>query len=211
MKIKANVFDLGGTLMDYKGMPLNWNEYYYQGFQNVNIHNNLNLFDNEVQVAVDILKSYNPRNCGREKEIRASVLFKKATEKWNHRPSVDVIINDFFAGMQLESQIFDYTEELLKECKKKNLFVACLTDLPNGMPDYIFKSAIKDIEKYLDLYVSSQTCGFRKPNKKGINYIADFFGIKVTEILFVGDEKKINKQQRMQGVDLSIYVIIWNV
>ena len=28
---KIVVFDLGGTLMEYEGMPLNWNDYYYQG------------------------------------------------------------------------------------------------------------------------------------------------------------------------------------
>ena len=36
----------------------------------------------------------------------------------------------------------------------------------------------------------SQICGYRKPNRKGIEYIADAFGIKVSELLFVGDEKK---------------------
>ena len=29
-KYKAIVFDLGGTLMEYEGMPLDWSDYYYQ-------------------------------------------------------------------------------------------------------------------------------------------------------------------------------------
>lgn len=33
---KAIVFDLGGTLMEYTGMPLNWNDYYICGFENLN-------------------------------------------------------------------------------------------------------------------------------------------------------------------------------
>lgn len=30
--MKVIVFDLGGTLMEYEGMPLNWSNYYEQGF-----------------------------------------------------------------------------------------------------------------------------------------------------------------------------------
>lgn len=33
---KAIVFDLGGTLMEYTGMPQNWSDYYYNGFEKLN-------------------------------------------------------------------------------------------------------------------------------------------------------------------------------
>ena len=35
-KYKAIVFDLGGTLMEYEGMPLDWSDYYCQGFKKIN-------------------------------------------------------------------------------------------------------------------------------------------------------------------------------
>jgi putative hydrolase of the HAD superfamily len=35
-KYKAIVFDLGGTLMEYEGMPLDWSDYYYRGFKKIN-------------------------------------------------------------------------------------------------------------------------------------------------------------------------------
>ena len=60
--IKAVVFDLGGTLMEYKGMPLNWEEYYYQGFQNVDRKNKLDLSEEDMLEAIKVLKAYNPRN-----------------------------------------------------------------------------------------------------------------------------------------------------
>lgn len=34
--IKVIVFDLGGTLMEYIGMPYSWEEYYNQGFEEIN-------------------------------------------------------------------------------------------------------------------------------------------------------------------------------
>ena len=92
--------------------------------------------------------------------------------------------------MSLEACIFDYSAGIIKECKKKGLIVSCLTDLPNGMPDKMFRKSIITIDSLFDLYVSSQICGARKPNKKGLEYIADYFGIDVSDILFVGDEKK---------------------
>lgn len=33
---KVFVFDLGGTLMEYKGMPASWIDYYEQGFKELN-------------------------------------------------------------------------------------------------------------------------------------------------------------------------------
>ena len=42
---KAIVFDLGGTLMEFEGMPLNWSDYYYQGFNKINEHFGLELSD----------------------------------------------------------------------------------------------------------------------------------------------------------------------
>lgn len=33
---KVLVFDLGGTLMEYKGMPDSWIDYYKQGFETIN-------------------------------------------------------------------------------------------------------------------------------------------------------------------------------
>ncbi|MBR5347680.1 MAG: HAD family hydrolase [Lachnospiraceae bacterium] len=188
--VKAVVFDLGGTLMEYKGMPLNWEEYYYQGIQNVDRCNDLNLSDEEIREAVRVLKTYNPRNSGRQEEIAPEIIFRDATAGWKTRPEIGKIVEDFFSGMSLEAQVFDHAEQTIRKCKEDGLLVACLTDLPNGMPDALFRKAIPTLEPLLDLYVSSQICGVRKPNKAGPEYIARAFEIDVSEILFVGDEKK---------------------
>ena len=84
--IKVVVFDLGGTLMEYKGMPLDWSEYYNQGFLQVKKINNLNLSDAQLSKSVEILKSYNPRITGRQKEISPEVIFDAATSEWSNKP-----------------------------------------------------------------------------------------------------------------------------
>ena len=79
---------------------------------------------------------------------------------------------------------------LLHKCKSYGCKIACLTDLPNGMPDSMFKKAIAEIIDLFDLYVSSQSCGVRKPNKEGLLLIARTFDVDVSELLFIGDEEK---------------------
>lgn len=187
---KAIVFDLGGTLMEYVGMPLNWSDYYICGFEKLNEILELNLSEKELQEAANTLKSYNPRISKREYEIKPEDIFNDVISNWREKPDISKVIEIFFEGLDLKADIFEYSIELLKKCRNLGFKTACLTDLPNGMPDYIFKSAIEKILPYFDLYVSSQICGVRKPNKGGISYIADVFEIREAEILFVGDEEK---------------------
>ncbi|MCR5727455.1 MAG: HAD-IA family hydrolase [Lachnospiraceae bacterium] len=190
---KVIVFDLGGTLMEYEGMPLNWSDYYYQGFMKINEYFGLGLSDTEIEKSAEILKSYNPRNKYRENEIMPVVLFDEAMAGWSNVPDIREAIEVFFSGIGLKAKVFDYSIKIIKICKKQGIKIACLTDLPNGMPDSLFRDSIPDIIKLFDLYVSSQTCGYRKPNKAGLEYIAEKFGIDVKDILLVGDEDKDRK------------------
>ena len=48
-----------------------------------------------------------------------------------------------------------------KKMKAKGYVIATLTDLPNAMPDEVFKRDISDLINYFDYYVSSSTAGYR--------------------------------------------------
>ena len=200
---KSIVFDLGGTLMEYVGMPLNWSDYYTCGFKKVNEILRLDLSENDLQESVNKLKSYNPRTSKREYEIKPETIFNDVISNWEEKPDINKVIEIFFEGLNLKANIYGYSIELLKKCRNLDIKTACLTDLPNGMPDHIFKPAIKKILPYFDLYVSSQICGVRKPNKGGICYIADVFEIREADILFVGDEEKDFLTAKNAGCDFA--------
>lgn len=187
---KVIVFDLGGTLMEFRGMPLNWSDHYYQGFKNVKDANGLDLSEAELQKSAEILESYNPRISGREIEIAPEIMFDEAIADWPKKPVIGKAIEDFFAGLGLISMVFDFSVDVIKKCKNVGHKVACLSDLPNGMPDNIFLRSIVEIADLFDLYVSSQSCGFRKPNKEGLLTIARSFDVDISELLFVGEEGK---------------------
>ena len=59
MKVEALVFDLGGTLMEYKGFPLYWGDFYEQSFNNVNEELKLNISKEQIRTAINKLIEYN--------------------------------------------------------------------------------------------------------------------------------------------------------
>ena len=187
---KVAVFDLGGTLMEYEGMPLDWSEFYYDGFREVSKAIGLNIPEEKIKRSAEIMRSFNPRLTGREVEIAPEVIFGEAIADWDQKPEIDKVVDDFFSGLTLKPKIFDYTKNVIEYCKMNGAKVACLTDLPSGMPDRIFKRAIYEMTDMLDLYVSSETCGYRKPNKAGILKITEHFDVTVSEIILIGDEEK---------------------
>lgn len=187
---KVIVFDLGGTLMEFSNMPPVWKDYYEIGFSNVNKKYNLGLSNDEIYKSSEIMKSYNPRVNYRETEIAPEIIFTDATSFWNSDIDINTIIKAFFDGINLDTIIYNYSFDLIEKYRNNGYKIACLTDLPNGMPDYLFKNPLKALIDKLDLYVSSQSCGYRKPNKFGLEYIADYFNSDIKNLLFIGDEEK---------------------
>ena len=191
--MKIIVFDLGGTLMQYEGRPYSWVEFYQQGFDSIIQKYNCNVSKEDIQKSVQILKDFNPRVSGREVEYSAEHIFSNALEHWHIDPPIKNCIETFWHGLKLSAKIYPDTIEVLKELKEKGYIIATLTDLPNAMPDEIFKKDISELLSYFDYYVSSCVAGYRKPNCKGLQMISDKYGVPVTELVFVGDEEKDRK------------------
>ena len=189
MKQQVIVFDLGGTLMEYEGMPYSWISYYENCFNAVNSKYSLKLTGTDIHRSVEMLKEYNPRYQPREIEYSPEFLFQQATAHWNTNLALHDIITAFFSEMKLVAKIYNDTVTVVRKVKENGFKVAALTNLPSSMPDSLFKADIPQILEILDLYVSSGICGYRKPNQAGLAYIADYFGVSVRNLIFVGDEK----------------------
>lgn len=179
--------------MQYEGMPYSWVEFYQQGFDAIIQKYNCNVSMEDIQKSVQILKDFNPRVSGREVEYSAEHIFSNALEHWNIDTPIKNCIETFWQGLKLSAKIYPDTIEVLKELKEKGYIIVTLTDLPNAMPDEIFKKDISELLSYFDYYVSSCVAGYRKPNCKGLQMISDKYGVPVTELVFVGDEEKDRK------------------
>ena len=146
-----------------------------------------------INESVEILKSFNPRLFYREIEYTPEHIFSKALEHWSVKIPIHECSYIFFQGLELEAVIYPDTIPALKSLREKGYQIATLTDLPTAMPDDLFQNDIAPLLPYFDLYVSSLSCGYRKPNSRGLELIAERYEIPVKELIFIGDEEKDRK------------------
>ena len=191
--MKVLVFDLGGTLMQYVGMPHSWEDFYYLGFEEIMRKFTYSISQEVVEKSVQMLKEFNPRINYRETEYSAEYIFKKILEYWHMDIPVQSCIETFWSGLQLNVEIYPETIHVLQKLKEKGYTIAALTDLPSAMPDDIFKRDIPELLNYFDYYVSSSVAGYRKPDCKGLQMISERFSFPITKLIFIGDEEKDRK------------------
>lgn len=199
------VFDLGGTLMQYVGMPHLWVDYYDQGFSAIIREYDCNVSKDDVEKSIQILKDFNPRVHYREAEYSAEYIFTKALEHWKLEVPITKCIKTFWNGLKLTAEIYPNTIEVLQILKAKGYSIATLTDLPSSMPDEVFKKDITGLLDYFDFYVSSAIEGYRKPHTKGLQMIAERFAVPVTELILSAMKRKTDRQQKVQSADLCTY------
>lgn len=194
--MKVIVFDLGGTLMQYVGMPRSWVDYYHQGFEAISREFNCPVSREVIERSFQMLKEFNPRIHYREIEHSAEYIFTKVLEPWPMDISIRDCIEAFWSGLRLKAEIYPDTIPVLQKLRAGGYAIAALTDLPSAMPDEIFKRDIADLLGYFDYYVSSSAAGYRKPNCRGLQMISEKFAVPITELIFVGDEEKDRETAR---------------
>lgn len=197
--MKVIVFDIGGTLMEYKNMPLSWLDFYKGGFRYVCNELSLNITEDDIAKSFEVLKSYNPRINPREVDVTHEVIFSEATAHWQGKFELSDVINKFYESMNLTACIYPETLDFLDKLKAEGYIIAALTDVAIGMPDELHKSYFPELLPYFDMYVSSITCGYRKPNPKGLSDIAENFGVAPSEMIMIGDEEKDIKTAKRFG------------
>lgn len=188
--MKVAVFDLGGTLMQYVGMPHSWADFYHKGFESIIQKYKCNISQEVVEKSLQMLKDFNPRINYREIEYSAEYIFTKILESWQMDIPIHNCIETFWSGLELKAEIYPETINVLQKLKEREYAIAALTDLPSAMPDEIFRRDISELLNRFDYYVSSSLAGYRKPNCKGIQMISDKFSVPITDLIFIGDEEK---------------------
>ncbi|MCC8196127.1 MAG: HAD family hydrolase [Ruminococcus sp.] len=190
MRIKAVVFDVGRTLMEYIDMPNSWLDYYAPALHHVREVLNLPVSDEMLDKSIEIYRSYSPQVKPREKDFTPEEIFSDVTKGWSCEFNLSDVIEEFFAYMDLKPYIYPDTVPILEKLRSDGYIVCTLTDVATGMPDELHKSYFPELLSYFDMYVSSITCGYRKPSAKGLEIIAERYNLKPGEIVVIGDEPK---------------------
>lgn len=188
--IKAVVFDVGRTLMEYVGMPNSWKDYYPAAIRNIRDSLRLDVSDKELERSLEIFTSYSPRVNYREVDYSPEHIFADVISEWRCRPELSKVISAFFDSMKLRACIYRDAKMALRHLRRRGIKVAALTDVATGMPDELHKSYFGEIMPYFNIYVSSVSCGYRKPNPRGLEIISEELGVSPIEMIMVGDERK---------------------
>ena len=182
------IFDVGETLVSYKGVALNWSEHYKSAIEQA--LKKLDVRSNEKQIgeAIEILSFYNTRTNKRSFEVFEGEVTKKMANLFEIENSV--FEDYFFKYFQRRSELKSTALQTLKELKKAGVSVAALTDSAYGMPKRIINKDISGLSGYIDELITSCDIGARKPNPKGVLILKDLFKKKNEEVFFIGNEQK---------------------
>lgn len=188
--IKAAVFDVGRTLMEYVDMPNSWKDYYPAAIRNIRDSLGLDVSEEELDRSLEIFTSYSPRVNYREVDYTPEHIFADVISGWRCRPELSKVISAFFDSMKLKAYIYPESKKVLEDLRHRGVKTAALTDVATGMPDELHKSYFSELLPDLDMYVSSVSCGYRKPNPRGLEMISRELGASPEEMLMIGDEPK---------------------
>ncbi len=188
--IKAIVFDIGQTLIEYN-KPLNWKELYRPALEDTAKMCKFNLTEKDYEDATEILLKYNTRINHREYEVSSNTIFEEIFIKWNKDINdIEKAKDAFYSYFSREAYPFEEVKYSLKTLKEKGIMIATLSDVAYGMDNKYALNDIKGIIKYIDLPITSNDIGYRKPNTQGLKYIAEKFKINAESMMYVGDEEK---------------------
>jgi putative hydrolase of the HAD superfamily len=189
--IKLIIFDLGETLIFYKGLPLNWSDHYSRAFENTFNELSIKPDPEIIKIASSILLKYNTRINPRTEEINSNKIFSEILSSINLDINlVDSFTKEFFKYFQRTIEPEETAIELLSALKEKNIFTAVLTDAPYGMPKDLVLKDIKPVSNYIDFVLTSVEVGKRKPSTAGIEIILNKFNCASSEAIMVGNERK---------------------
>ena len=188
--IKAVIFDIGETLVRYN-KPLNWSKLYRPAPEKMANDGNLNFSENDYKNAIQVLTKYNTRINPREREVYSDTIFGEMIEITNlDKSEIEEFKDSFYSFFRNDAVIFPEVEDTLKELNTKRIIVGTLTDVAYGMDNKYALEDIAPVMKYIQYPYTSNDIGYRKPNAKGLQLIANKLEVDTKKIIFVGDEMK---------------------
>lgn len=187
----AIVFDIGETLIHY-GNPLNWPALYRPALEQAGRICALELPEEAFSSAIAVLRRYNTRICPRTKEVSADEIFQEILDGWQMPEGPrEALKRAFFAFFKRSGpQPFPDVPETLARLKRAGIRTAALSDVPYGEDNETALADLREIAEYIDLPLTSRDTGWRKPDGRGLLYIAERFQMDAQGLIFVGDEKK---------------------
>jgi putative hydrolase of the HAD superfamily len=192
--MRAIAFDLGDTLVEYEGLPLNWAAHYDSAILELARFIGCTIADEQMRAAKDVLRRYNTRLNSRTLEVDFGSILQEllhaAGAQFSGEP--DDAATAFFSVFRQRLRCFPDACDPLRSLRRSGVRIGVLTDVPYGMPRRL---VLEDMEAsgvlgLVDELVTSVDAGVRKPDPGGLKMLASRLQVQPSEMIFVGNEKK---------------------
>jgi putative hydrolase of the HAD superfamily len=190
---KTIVFDLGETLIHYKGIPLNWSAHYKDALAQAFKFSRVKYSEEQLKRCCDELAAYNTRIHPRDNEISSEIIFGSMLDDLKLKPGqLEKVEEGFFGYFQRSCTAYPETVAVLQKLKDQGTDVAILTDVPYGMPKFFVEKDLQaaGIKKFFKRVLTSVETGYRKPHKNTFLHLAKSLALPVQDLIYVGNEKK---------------------
>lgn len=189
-KYNIIVFDIGQTLIEYE-LPLNWSKLYRPAFENIANTYDYKFTEQHYQYVNNVLTKYNTRINPRDYKVSSTHIFSEILSGMNI-PIKDMkqVKDCFYSYFRRNASPFPEVEQTLKMLSAEGILLGTLSDVAYGMDNIYALEDIAPLRKYIDYPFTSNDVGYRKPCPKGLKMLSEKMKINISNIIFVGDEKK---------------------
>ena len=191
-------FDVGETLIDYRGLALDWSAHYRPALEQALRAAAVRADESKLTLAVDILCFYNTRRNPRTFEVTSGEVTGRIARLFDL--AEPAFTRDFFAYFQRRSSPARGAAALLGDLRAAGNYLAALSDVPYGMPTRLLLEDLGPLAGALDAVASSCDVGVRKPSGAGLRQLLAASGEAPDGACYVGNEPKDIAAARAAGM-----------
>jgi putative hydrolase of the HAD superfamily len=195
MTAMAMGFDLGDTLCEYAGVPLNWEGEYAAALARVAEACGSEATPDRLQSGRDLLLRYNTRVTPRpdEREYTAEHIFGQLLAGWDlPRERLVGAVAAFFRHFRQTLRAFPESVGVLNKLHELGVQTGVLTDVPYGMPRALVVADLSQTHLPMadQRLLTSTEVGHRKPHPAGFRALAERLEVHCADLLYIGNERK---------------------
>jgi FMN phosphatase YigB (HAD superfamily) len=188
-------FDLGDTLCEYAGVPLNWEREYPAALAAVAERCGRELTPERLRSGTRVLLRYNTRRTPRrdEREYAAEHVFGELLMEWGLSGEfLEGGIAAFFSHFRQTFRAFPESAVVLAKLHRLGVPTGVLTDVPYGMPRSLVLADLAQTGLPIsdERLLTSTMIGHRKPHPAGFRALACELAVACDHLMYVGNERK---------------------
>jgi putative hydrolase of the HAD superfamily len=202
-------FDLGDTLVEYAGLPLSWEEHYPAALAALARHCGFAATRDFLSSGIDVLRRHNTRLIPRVHEVA----FRDILVELIAARAAPTELNEiecaraFFAPFRQRLRCMPETGVALRTLRARGARIAVLTDVPYGMPRSLVEEDVQEsgISDAIDLLATSRDVGFRKPDRRTLDYLMSRMNTEPGATVYVGNERKDVEAALASGCEAVLF------